>query len=219
MKMCKQLEDIQGLSANELLKKYNCANKVPVDINKLLSNIGVRVYNVDLQPLASDKEFKKAYKGYGELYGAVLARENDLNIFYQDIDFSKLSSREKISAKKHIRFTLAHELAHCVLHANHVETGYAEFRCDTSKLDPKKLKKGSYEAIEYEANVYAGELLIPTDKLVYVYFRLVRPSLAALAELFFVSTNVMRARLDYLHMPYDDDVNWYRPAFRRYYAE
>ena len=56
-----------------------------------------------------------------------------------------------------------------------------------------------------EADIFAGELLIPESSLVRVYNQFYLPSLESLAKIFSVSTNVMAARLDYLSMPYFKD--------------
>ena len=58
---------------------------------------------------------------------------------------------------------------------------------------------------ETEADIFAGELLIPEQSLVKVYDEFYVPSLKSLAKIFMVSTNVMAARLDYLSMPYFKD--------------
>lgn len=67
-----------------------------------------------------------------------------------------------------------------------------------------KLDKDN-EQIEEQANIFAGELLIPEESLNKYYNRMIVPSLSTLAEIFRVSTSVMVARLDYLRKPYFKD--------------
>lgn len=76
-----------------------------------------------------------------------------------------------------------------------LQAGYVEFR-GTMNSDNEN---------EIEANVFAGELLIPKKQLNRVYKQLIVPSLVGLADIFEVSINVMRERLLYLGEPFFDD--------------
>lgn len=55
---------------------------------------------------------------------------------------------------------------------------------------------------EIEADIFAGKLLTPLEKLQEVYLNLAVPSSTTLARKFGVSVNVMEARLDYLKISY-----------------
>ncbi len=59
--------------------------------------------------------------------------------------------------------------------------------------------------IERNANIFAGELLIPYSSLMSIYNQLLKPSLSVLAQIFQVSTSVMKARLNYLELRFVDD--------------
>ena len=93
------------------------------------------------------------------------------------------------------RFTMAHEIAHCCLHTDTLTDKHIELRSSKTQNDPR----------EYNANVFAGELLIPESSLKMIYEQLLVPSLSGLSVIFQVSTNVMAKRLDYLKMPYMKD--------------
>ena len=77
---------------------------------------------------------------------------------------------------------------------------------ENKKINKDFRKRNEYENLEYSANIYAGQLLVPEHKLKEVLNKLIMPSLKSLSELFTVSSNVMRARLDYLGLEYVVDV-------------
>lgn len=45
--MCKILREIGGLSALELLEKYDISLSPPIDIKRLIDNIGIRLIRYD----------------------------------------------------------------------------------------------------------------------------------------------------------------------------
>ncbi|NDO42556.1 ImmA/IrrE family metallo-endopeptidase [Thomasclavelia cocleata] len=205
-KMCPPLEEIKGLTANELLKKYGQYDSMPIDIKKILLDIKAVLVEDDLSFLENASHVQENIKKYGELCGLVLATKEDLNIFYKKYPIDLTNDLEVKSVRNRTRFTLAHELAHCVLHAEHLEKGYLEFRFENKKINKDFRKRNEYENLEYSANIYAGQLLVPEHKLKEVLNKLIMPSLKSLSELFAVSSNVMRARLDYLGLEYVVDV-------------
>lgn len=81
------------------------------------------------------------------------------------------------------RFTISHEIGHYVL-------GHSSVFCasdDRSTSDPRRIN-------EYEANVFASELLMP-DAWVREHWQRLR-DIQAMAEAFHVSTEAMFRRLD-----------------------
>ena len=177
--MCTKLKQLKGKEAKDLLSESKQLNNIPVDLDKILEHYGVKKIPTDF----SELEDMEVNRGKGEISGLVLSFRDDLGIFYKQSD--------SIHRK---RFTIAHELAHCCLHSESLEEGYIEWR-NPDYSDEKEL----------EANIFAGKLLIPRRQLDYVLQRLIKPSLYGLAEVFQVSANVMRARLEYLRIPYYDD--------------
>lgn len=180
--MCEILKKIQGKSAIELLEAYGVENEVPVRIDDLLSLIGISVISADFANIEEEIGYDR-----GEILGATLIEGEEVAMFYRD---------ESTNNRK--RFTLAHELAHCCIHTSQL------------KETNIQLRQGSVQdREEIDANIFAGELLIPKKILLKYYNKLIVPSLKALAEIFEVSTSVMAARLDWLDLPYykDTDVN------------
>lgn len=173
--MSKKLEELSGLTAEQLLRKYNVSLKPPINLNKLIENIGISAYSLDFSDVEDSLGYVK-----GEILGAVISDGDDLDILYA-----------KGLSDNRSRFTVAHELAHCCTHTQELMSGHIELRKDNDEELSKK---------EYDANIFAGELLIPKESLVEVCSLLIKPTITSLAEIFQVSANVMRARLEYLNL-------------------
>lgn len=179
--MCKKIDEINGMTAEEILKEYWYKNNdsYPIDIAKLLFDMDIRVWPYDFSQYNNDNDNK--------ILGAMVADEKNLALFYQIGE-----------TKNRNRFTLAHELAHCCLcHINENEMPYVEYRHDGVVTDQK----------EKDANIFAGELLIPVRYLRQVLSEMYPnqfPNSLKLSELFAVSVNVMEERLKYLKIPFID---------------
>ena len=177
--MCRKLRELNGLSAEELLKKVGQFGIVPIDIAQICYDLGIHVKMTDFS--AIEQKIYEITKEKREILGAVLAKDNDLAILYRN---------NTVNRK---RFTLAHELAHCCLHIEPQRKLHLEFRTDGVSSDIK----------EIEANKFAGELLIPESSLKEVIdfsFDIEESKINFLAQLFVVSENVMKARLKELNI-------------------
>ena len=176
--MCAGLNAIKGLTPEEILSAYN-KNGVPVDIEGVIKSLNIKILSRDFKDI--EEENKKLIDEKGEILGAVVFNGDDVIIYYSND-----------STENRIRFTLAHELAHCCLNADSLKNGHIEPRHDEESDDFD----------EYAANVFAGKLLIPKDKLNELYNSMIAPLSDVLAKEFGVSVKVMEARLEYLGMPY-----------------
>lgn len=121
------------------------------------------------------------FKGDTNILGALVCVGNNAAIFYRKDD-----PRDG----HRYRFTVAHELAHCCLQHINTQHGSVHYRKETDNENED----------EIAANIFAGELLIPEKSLRNALEELLLPSLKLLAQMFAVSENVMRARLDYLEV-------------------
>ncbi len=173
--MCPPLHKIRGLSADEILKEYYHDGTFPLDLGVLLENIGISNDTMDFTEL--EKITGKT------VLGLVVSDSKNAIIYYREDD---TPNRQ--------RFTIAHELAHCCLYNNSTPYRHIEFRMDDEEYKAN-LK-------EIKANIFAGELLIPFNKLKEVYLSLDKPYSTILAKKFGVSTSVMEARLNYLGISY-----------------
>ncbi len=104
-----------------------------------------------------------------------------------------------LSSIHKINFTLAHELAHSILHTKDIDEkgGFLDlYRLDDDlhNLDEK----------EIEANTLAGEILMPKETFITSYQvcindkKTFEETINSLSILFNVSSNVVKARIDYL---------------------
>lgn len=180
--MCEILKRIKNKTASDLLKEYHIKSEPPIDIALLLENIGISLISKDF----SNLEKQSGYEN-NSILGAAISKDDDLAIFYKEND----TYHRKI-------FTIAHELGHCCRHSENLKIEHIELRT----LDCPNQH-------EMEANIFAGELLIPYNILKDIYDDFLIPSLKSLSKIFNVSTNVMAARLDYLNLSYykDTDIN------------
>lgn len=182
--MCKILKKIKNKNPYELFNEYEISMNPPIDILNLLQKIGIQVIKRDFADIEKIMEVEE-----GSVLGAAFSNNEDLAIFYR--------AKDTLHRKK---FTIAHELAHCCLHCPNDETNHIEYRLKPyTNVSKEILKK------EREANIFAGELLIPEESLSKIYHKMIIPTLSDLAEIFDVSTSVMAARLDYLKLPYFKD--------------
>lgn len=175
-RMCTVLKKIRNKSAIELLKEYGLDKTVPIDIEQLLRAIGISAIGKDFSELE-----KRLGKPKGSILGMLLSSGNNAAIFYRKDD-----------SYNRRRFTIAHELAHAINHSDnepHIEYRMAE-------------KEMEENPVEKDANIVAGEILIPLPLLKREYLKLDIPSSTVLANIFKVSQNVMEARLKYLKIFY-----------------
>lgn len=194
--MCLILEKIKMKTPEFLIKEYYGKNTVSIDIVELAQNIGINLSGVDFTEMEQSDLFKKEVLKCGNILGTVYVENDDVTISYSNKLSSnkllkKLTDAERVDKlKKRQRFTIAHEIAHCVLHMSNENGYHIEYRTEQSNYIDQK---------EYDANIYAGKLLMPTDtvKLVAELFNN-KLSLYKLSELFQVSKHVVKARLEYM---------------------
>ena len=178
--MCTILNNVINKHPLELLEESGQLNQIPVDLSKVLDQYGIKAILTSFEGLEATPQIQIK----GEILGLVLVHNNDVGLFYKQSD---TEHRQK--------FTIAHELAHCCLKGDSLKDNYIEFRSNIEWGDDK----------EIAANTFAGELLIPEHSLKNVIKRLIKPSLQGLADIFDVSIEVMRKRLEMLKIEYYDD--------------
>ncbi len=138
------IKSLQGksLNAKEVLeiarsKCHEFEYKAPIDINKILNCLGIKLEEVNYwdDDMLGEIEVKN---------GQPIIRINKANHLYEE--------RE--------RFTMAHELGHL---CKHIAPNSTEKFIDTEKT----MQRNRYWSIqEYEANNFAAQLLMPKD-LIY----------------------------------------------------
>lgn len=179
-------KNLNGKSPEDLITRFELDKMVPVKLDGIFEYCGIEVLPTDFKTYEEIPENSEIVDKKGLVLGAVVVNNNKINILYKKDD-----------SKHRQRFTVAHELAHCCLHAGRLaQDGHVDFRLDIEEPT----------ASEYEANVFAGELLIPKKTLDTLYKAIKKPKLDILAKIFDVSDNVMRERLKYLDLPFEESV-------------
>lgn len=103
------------------------------------------------------------------------------------------------------RFSVAHEVGHFVLHYL-PKTGGDTYRCTPEDMERGSAPGGAGAGAahlrqEWEANLFAAELLMPEQPLLAMY-RVVGGSVSRLAKHFCVSPQAMEIRLKRFHLPF-----------------
>lgn len=154
--------------------KKNKLYNFPVNLKKAAEIVGAEIIYEELSPKIS----------------GLVIEINDSNYQYLiGININKHFN--------HRRFTIAHELGHIIL--NHLKK--QQIMCEIGLLNNKNKKIDDFER---EANIFASELLVPTDKL--KTFLNYNYSEKSLARFFQVSTEVIKYRLINYHYTYTRSV-------------
>ena len=196
--MCDTLNKMRGRSADYILNKYYGEQTIPIDIVTVAKKIGIKLSDVDFTEMERSDIFKEKVEKKGRILGSVRVKGDDVYISYSDRlpkndsygDLSEAEKREKLINRQ--RFTIAHEIAHCCL--NHMpangDGSHIEYRMEQSSYcDPR----------EREANILAGELLLPSDIFInYIKNVSFVIDLDKFSSIFKVSKSVIRERVKYL---------------------
>lgn len=181
--MCKPISNIRGKSAQELLALGGQSDAIPVDLKALLNKLNISCMAFDFTSLDEAREKEGLSESGDAILGALVTNGNNAVIFY------RIQDQEE---GHRYRFTIAHELAHACL--DHYEIGEASIHL------AYRSEKLANDRKEYDANVFAGQLLIPRSALERVLGELIQPTVEVLASIFAVSENVMVARLKHLEL-------------------
>ncbi len=194
--MSEILNNLSGLSSNDILKNRRNNDSTVTNIFSIARDIGIKLEPKDFTGIEDECNMRK-----GSILGCIIDNNvnNTLTVYVQgrlpEAEYFKNMSdaeKEKILRRRQ-RFTVAHEIAHACLHL--VEQNI-EFKIDYNLDENAQV----VDECEYQANVFAGELLIPKTTLLEVLGRLIKPSVDALSDIFDVSHSVMRARLRHLKL-------------------
>lgn len=172
------INNIHGKSAPEILQETGQENCIPVNLNRILQHYEISAMAMDFSNLEKSLSEAIPFKHDRILGAMITAPSGNTTIFY--------SNDSELMSNHRYRFTVAHELAHACING---EPNHVEFRHDGT----------SNSAIERQANIFAGELLIPLHQLETVSKKLLLPTIKNLAKVFEVSEAVMSARLKHLN--------------------
>lgn len=155
-------------AASELLRRQR-ALKAPINAIKMAKSLGYEVYQANFKDSA--------------ISGGVNFQESGGKIYLNRND-----------SPTRQRFTLAHELGHCVMHKEHHQNGILE-RIDMFR-NPE-----NHSQEEVEANAFAANLLMPEQMVREMWKRW--GSTEILADIFKVSLSAMSYRLYNLRLKGD----------------
>lgn len=181
--MNKSLENVYMKTAEQILRENNISLEPPIDLDGLVKRLGIRVREHDFSFVEEKIGFEK-----DSILGATLLVDDEIVILHKKYE-EKRNNHGK-------RFTIAHELGHCVYHADSLVMNHLELRSDAYNKNDERERK---------ASTFAGELLIPDESLRSICKRLIIPSLSTLAKIFDVSIGVMKERLSDTEIMYFDD--------------
>ena len=208
--MCDKLERLKQfyIPGNYEKTSQNLMNAVnwdiiPVDIKEILSRLNIPFYSKDFNE--SESELQKM--GYSDkIQGMIHVEGEDIDIFYNNkFNPSNNANEKEIKSSEHkINFTLAHELAHSILHAQDISSngGLVDLYRSEDTIDVK----------EIEANTLAGEILMPRKPFVTFFNvcisdnKTIQETINSLSILFNVSENVVKARINYLGLDSNENV-------------
>jgi len=159
--------------ASDLLEKYEMAIAPPIDLEVICKGENISIYAIDLSEL--EKKHERTVSG------VLLVKEQEKTIVVNKNDVPERQ-----------RFTVAHELGHYFLH----------FDKNSSEENVLISFRGERNKEEYQADMFAAELLMPEELLRTRYEDLAVPYVSTLAKQFNVSSAAMRYRLDTLNMRY-----------------
>jgi hypothetical protein len=137
------LSQIEAKS-DEVLRQKHPRLEIPIPIESVV-DVG---YGIDIVPIPGLQNFDCV----GYIDSGLTA------IYVDEYVYSNWPTR--------FRFTLAHELSHLILHKAY----YTQFRFDTVqqwKAAVAEVPSETHTRLEYQANMFAGYLLVPTKQLLH----------------------------------------------------
>lgn len=156
-------ENMYNLNYLNIIKKNQ--ETIPVKITKIASELGITIYRANMSKNIS-----------GAIFGKNIGFDNEKYIIY-------------VNGSHHInrqRFTIAHEIAHFLLHKDRIEDNLTDSAMYRSRLS---------NVLERQANTLAAEILMPIKELRnYVYEKRIA-DIKTLASIFEVSKKTMQIRL------------------------
>jgi predicted transcriptional regulator len=159
---------MSGATENALVIAGEFLNRAPVDVEAMAEALGLTVnMNAPMPP---------------NLSGSIRRGGNGRAGYRIEVNGSHSPNRK--------RFTLAHEIAHFILHRDLIGNGIE---------DNAMYRSGLSEPVEIEANRMAAQILMPTALVRDVYKAGLR-YIGGLSSAFGVSEEAMRIRLEQLRL-------------------
>ena len=158
----------------ELKKEYiskilDCQNNIPVEIVSLANSLGIEVY--------------KAFNMDADTSGAII-NKNENYIIYTN-------ANEPVYRR---RFTVAHEIAHYMLHKDIIDNHLDGNLTDAIGIGGIMYRSKLSSIFEKDANKLAEEILMPLEKIKELYLKY--NDIRKLSEEFDVSEQAVKIRIN-----------------------
>jgi len=167
------------LTSSARSKLRNFCSSLDEDLVELANSLGVKVFEEDLWP------YESGYLEYAPTCGSASNYRIVVN---------------KRHSPERRRFSVAHELAHFLLHNDNSTDAIRSERFHRSDDHFEYLAKGD-QRNELEANAFAASLLMPANLFKPAFHRL-NGDIRGLAKLFFVSETAVKNRCRDLSLRY-----------------
>ncbi len=141
-------DDYLRQRAEAFLAQYHPTRSIPVPIEYIVDVC----FGIDIVPVP----------GLQNVIDTVACLSQDMKtIFIDDFIYLKRPTR--------YRFSLAHEIGHCILHADIFQQLSFHTIAQWKSVITNEIPEDQYGFIEYHANAFAGLILVPSDKLKNIF--------------------------------------------------
>lgn len=192
----KDINEIRNVSADELYHLCEISKSMPILFDEISKHYKVKIMGTDFNFISQLEPINKRLKGKGAILGMVNIDQGMANIYY--------NNNPQIDIPRQ-RFTIAHELAHCINHYDLLSReGRVEFLQDDNKdeyFTPKNVTDDE-KTRELICNKFARDFLIPDDLLIKVMEVFKNASVSSLSKLFMVPKKEMKIKLNELGYSY-----------------
>lgn len=181
----KSIKEIQNKKSEEIFSLCGISRVMPISFDKLSKTYKVNIMGTDFSYLSNLEKVKEHMSGKKKILGMVNIENDIANIYYNNNPEIDIPTQ---------RFTIAHELGHCINHYNELsKNGKLEFLDDKSEQN-----ESNSDVHEYVCDKFARDFLIPTEMLKKIYSAMHNPNVLDLANLFLVPEEEMKIKLDEL---------------------
>ncbi len=179
------VEEIKNKRVDELYALCGISKIMPISFEKLTQTFNVKIMGTDFNYISNLKKVKQVKNNDKTILGMVKIVDGCANIYYnnnQEIDIPTQ------------RFTIAHELAHCINHYDELSiAGKMEFLEDKNQDEDSGFTENDLH--EHVCNKFARDFLIPSETLRKIYNAMPNPKPSDLADLFLVPEHEMKIKL------------------------
>lgn len=187
----KDVKELQEMSVSDIFLKCSISKSMPISFDRIGKTYRVNIMGTDFTLISQMEKVREHIQDKRKILGMVNIENGCANIYYNN------NSEINIPLQ---RFTIAHELAHCIFHYDMLsEKGKVEFLDEDFESDTPNDERMMRE---YVCNKFARDFLIPTDLLKKVYSMTNNVRAKDFAELFLVPEKEMKIKLEEIGLSY-----------------